>query len=58
MVKNPPAMQEMWVQSLGGKDLLEKEMATHDSILAQENPMDRRAWWAKVCAVTESDMAE
>jgi len=34
MVKNPPAMQEMWVQSLGGKDLLEKEMATHDSILA------------------------
>ena len=34
MVKNPPAMQEMWVQSLGGKDLLEKEMATHDSIFA------------------------
>ena len=34
MVKNPPAMQEMWVQSLGGKDPLENEMATHSSILA------------------------
>ena len=28
MVKNLPAMQEMWVQSLGGEDLLEEEMAT------------------------------
>ena len=27
-------MQEMWVQSLGGEDPLEKEMATHSSILA------------------------
>ena len=34
MVKNPPAMQEMWVQSLGQKDPLENEMATHSSILA------------------------
>ena len=33
MVKNPPAMQEMWVQSLGWEDPLEKEMATHSSIL-------------------------
>ena len=33
-VKNLPAMWETWVQSLGGKDLLEKEMATHSSILA------------------------
>ena len=33
-VKNPPAMQETWVQSLGWKDLLEKGMATHSSILA------------------------
>ena len=32
-VKNPPAMQEMWVQSLGQEDPLEKEMATHSSIL-------------------------
>ena len=29
MVKNPPAMQETWVQSLGQEDPLEKEMATH-----------------------------
>ena len=34
VVKNPPAMQEMWVQSLGQEDLLEKEMATHSSALA------------------------
>ena len=32
-VKNPPAMQEMWVQSLGWEDPLEKGMATHSSIL-------------------------
>ena len=33
-VKNLPAMQETWVRSLGQKDPLEKEMATHCSILA------------------------
>ena len=38
MVKNPPAMQEMWVQFLGWEDPLEKEMATHSSILAWETP--------------------
>jgi len=38
MVKNPPAMQEMWVQSLGQEDPLEKEMATHSSILAWKIP--------------------
>ena len=31
-------MQEMWVQSLGGEDPLEKEMATHSGILAWEIP--------------------
>ena len=36
-VKNPPAMQKTQVQSLGCEDLLEKEMATHSSILAWEN---------------------
>ena len=36
MVKNLPAMQEMQVQSLCWKDPLEKEMATHSSILAWE----------------------
>ena len=34
LVKNPPAMQETWVQSLGWEDLLEKGTATHSSILA------------------------
>ena len=34
MVKHLPAMQETWVQSLGREDPLEKEMATHSSILA------------------------
>ena len=38
MVKNPPPRQEMWVQSLGREDPLEKEMATHSSILAWECP--------------------
>ena len=33
-VKNPPAMRETWVRSLGGKDPLEKEMATYSSTLA------------------------
>ena len=32
-VKNLPAMQEIWVRSLGWEDPLEKEMATHSSIL-------------------------
>ena len=36
MVKNLPAVQETWVQSLSQKDPLEKEMATHSSILALE----------------------
>ena len=34
MVKNLPAMQETWIQSLGREDPLEKGMATHSSILA------------------------
>ena len=41
MGKNLPAvqeMQEMWVRSLGWEDLLEREMATHSSILAWEIP--------------------
>ena len=37
-VKNLPAMQETWVQSLGWEDPLEKEMATHSSILAWKIP--------------------
>ena len=36
MVKNPPAVQETQVWTLGQEDPLEKEMATHSSILARE----------------------
>ena len=38
MVKNPPAMQETWVRSLGWEDTLEEGMATHSSILAWRIP--------------------
>ena len=38
MVKRLPTMQETWVQSLGREDPLEKEMATHFSILAWRIP--------------------
>ena len=38
VIKNPPAMQEMQVRSLGWEDLLEKGMATHSSILAWRIP--------------------
>ena len=34
VVKNPPAMWETWVQSLGWEDPLKENMATHSSILA------------------------
>ena len=38
MIKNMPAVQDTWVHSLGQKDALEKEMATHSSILAWRIP--------------------
>ena len=38
LVKNLPAMRETWVQSLGWEDPLEKEKATHSSILAWRIP--------------------
>ena len=38
LVKNLPAKQKTWVRSLGWDDPLEKEMATHSSILAWEIP--------------------
>ena len=43
MVTNPSAMQETWAQSLGQEDLLEKEMATHSSILDWEIPWTEEA---------------
>ena len=38
LVKNPPAVQETWVRSLGWEDPLEKGLATHSSILAWRIP--------------------
>ena len=43
MVKNLSAMQETWVQSLGWEEHLEKEMATHFSILAWKIPWTEEA---------------
>ena len=40
--------------SLGWEDPLEKEIATHSSILAWKNPMDRGAWQATVCGAAKS----
>ena len=54
MEKNPPAMQETWVQSLGWEDPPEEGMATHTSILAWRIPKDRRAWQATAHGVTKS----
>ena len=47
-VKNLPAMQETWVQSLGWEDLLEKGMTTHSSILAWRIP------WTEVPGMLQS----
>ena len=54
LVKNLPAMWEVWVRSLGWEDPLEEGMATHSSILAWRILMDRGAWWATVHGVSKS----
>ena len=54
MVKNPPATQETWLQSLGQEDPLEEGMATHSGILAWRIPMDRGALQATVYGVVKS----
>ena len=54
LMKNPPAMPEMCVRSLGQEDPLEQEMATHSSILAWEIPWTERAQRAMVLGVTKS----
>ena len=53
-VKNLPAMQETWVQSLGWEDPLEEGMKTDSNILAWRIPMERGAWQATVHGVTKS----
>ena len=54
MVKNPPAMQETWIGSLGLEDPLEEVMATHSIILAWRIPMDGGAWRFTVHEVSKS----
>ena len=49
LVKKPPAIQKIWVRSLGWEDPLEKGKAAHSSILAW-----RRIPGTTVCAVTKS----
>ena len=53
-VKNQPARQETWLRSLGRGDPLEDGMATHSSVLAMENPVNRGAWRATVQRVAKS----
>ena len=55
LVSNPPAVQEIQIPSLGGEDPLQKEMATHSSILAWKITWIEGAWWVTVHGVTESD---
>ena len=55
-VKNPPARQENWVQSLDWEDLLEEGMTTHSTMLAWRITMDRETWRATVLGVTKSQM--
>ena len=45
MVKHLPTMQETWVRSLGQEDPLEKEMATHASILVWKIPWMEKPGW-------------
>ena len=52
-VKNLPALQETWVQSLGWEDPLKEGIATHSSI-AWRIPMNQGTWWAIVHGVTKS----
>ena len=54
VAKNPPAMQETWVQSLGWEDPLEEGTATYSSILAWRILMDRGAWQAAIHGVEKN----
>ena len=53
-VKDPSALQETRVRSLGWEDPLEEGMATHSSTVAWRIPMDRGAWRAAVHGVAKS----
>ena len=53
-VKNLPAMQETWIQSLGWEDPLEEGIAIYSSILAWSIPMERGAWQGTIHGVAKS----
>ena len=55
LVKNLPAMQEVQISSLGGKNPLEKEMATHSSILAWRIPWTEELGRLQFMGSQESD---
>ena len=56
--KNLSLMQEIWVRSLGQEDPLEKEMATHSSILAWRIPWTRSLAGYSLWGCRESDTTE
>ena len=56
MLKNPPAKQETWVQSLGQEDPLKEEMATWSSILAWEIPWTEEPGGLQSGGVTKSQI--
>ena len=58
MVKNLPAMQETWVRFLGEENPLEKDMATHSSILAWRIPWMEEPGGLQSMGHKESDMTE
>ena len=58
MVKNRPAVEETWVQSLGRKDPLEKEMATHSNILAWGIPWIEEPSGLESMGCRESDTTD
>ena len=58
LVKNLPAMLETWVRFLGWEDALEKEMATHSSILAWRIPWTEEPGGLLFTGSQESDMTE
>ena len=55
LVKNPPAMWETWVQSLGQEGSLEKEMVTHSSILAWKILWTEEPGWLQSMGSQELD---
>ena len=59
MVKNPPAMWETWVRSLGWEDPLEEGMETHSSILTWRIPWTERSLVGRSpLGLKESNMIE